>query len=240
MVIRKPTPTGAFIPESSSSWVPDNGASVTSSSSEGPALMPIATQHSFPDTCQDLRGGTETRNKVPQFNVILDNNEGSQLVKEESPDEPLPVILQAGGASRSTEELHTEFQEIERPGLSTSEKATPRSSLDSGRSRDFWEEDLNASGETSDGPTHLPQFPRLDSASTRLREQNTGPILPNESTSDKPDIPRSFIRSNNPFRRKTSDNGFIPNLQRSVDGPLEFRSPRKVFLSAWLRSKNLN
>jgi hypothetical protein len=230
MVIRKPTPTGAFIAGSSSSWVPDDGASVTSSSNEVPALMPIATQHSFPDTCQDLRRRTETRNEIPQLNNVLDSNERSQLVKEESPEETLPVILQAGGASRSTEELHTEFQESERPGLSTSGKATPRSSLDSGRSRDFWEEDLNASGETSDGPTHLQQFPRLDSASTRLRQQNAGPILPNESTSDKPDIPRSFIRSNNPFRRKISDNGFMSNLEHSVDGPLEFRSPRRVFL----------
>jgi hypothetical protein len=182
----------------------------------------------------------ETRDEVPQFNFVLDSIGRSHLAKEESLEEPLPAILQAGVASPSAEELHTELQEIERPGLSTSEKATPRSSLDSGRSRDFWEEGLKASGEASDDPIHLQQSPRLDSAYTRLREQNAGPILPNESTSDKPDLPRSFIRSNNPFRRKASKNGFTPNLEHSVDGPLEFRSPRKVFRSAWLRFKNLN
>ena len=120
----------------------------------------------------------------------------------------LPAMRQANATTRSIEQLETELPDLLRPGVSGNETATPRSSPDSGRSTEWWEEDLSGSIHASNYRRDL-ENPPVENAAVSPSES------PNTPTSD---LFKPASHLSNPFRRKVSNNGFKDGSENISDG----------------------
>ncbi len=198
MVVRKPTPAGAFRPSSSSHSLPRD-PSFTLPSNEIPTRVPNAPQHPAPDPYRTSKPRQNPHNEVPRsFSDVSGNTERPYIDEEDQAEKALPAILQTCGTNRSLEELEAELPDSRGRVLTASEKATPRSSLESARSRDFWEDDLQPSG-------------HVNNCLKRSAAQSTAP-----STTQNPLVPVFY--STNPFRRNNSSNGSVASPGHSLDG----------------------
>lgn len=230
MVVRKPTPAGAFVPASSLSRPSPHVSSPPSTSNESPTLPLNATPSSLSDPYRHLRPSPNTRDEVPQpFNRSPGDARHPHVDLEVPAGKPLSLQFHASGASRSEEGFRAEVSNNMRPGLSASGEATPRSSLDSKRSKEFWEDDSQGNGNASNGTKQLQQSLRPDNAPAWAGDSRAASIPPIAPASDLPVLPRSpdIIRSNNPFRRKISNNGHPTNPAHLSDGVISTQDPNE-------------
>jgi len=201
MVVRKPTPAGAFIPVSISSRPHPDPATLSQHPHQVVTQESSSIAHAIPRSPPNLASNTNNPVEVPQpCNAISES--GCASVREQNANKkPFLATAREGKAFNSLDELQTENAESQRPGLSSSGKATPRSSIDSGRSRDFWEEDLPGSKHVKNDTSQSQQPPRPETAATRTSEPTVTPSLPVMQASEPL---ASAKRSNNPFRQENT------------------------------------
>lgn len=201
MVVRKSTPAG----ESTSSRLSpaSEPASLTSSSYETVSRPSNATLNSYSSSYNHPRSNPILVGEEPASGAgDSDYNGGPSAPKGVTDETPLPVRLQAGGTTRSLQNMHTELPDTLRAGLSGSGKATPRSSMDSERSRDFWEEDAH------DNTGRSQHLFKVDKAALSTSEPISASLSPSIPGPNMPKLPQ---RSNNPFRRGDSSTSFKKN-----------------------------
>lgn len=235
MVVRKPTPAGAFIPVSISSRPHPDPAMLSHHPHQSVPQESSSIEHTIPRSPAYAATTPNDPVEKPQpYGAISEF--GCPSVREQNANaKPFLATAQEDKTINSLEELYTGNGESQRPGLSSSEKATPRSSIDSGRSRDFWEEELPGSKHVKNDTSQPQQAPRLVIATTTRSDPTVVPLPPVLQASEAPAFAK---RSNNPFRRenaymeaKTSaanrsdDFGFYENAH-------EAQSPGETFASS--------
>jgi hypothetical protein len=218
MVVRKPTPAGAFIPVSISSRPHPDPAMLSHHPHQSVPQESSSIEHTIPRSPAYAATTPNDPVEKPQpYGAISEF--GCPSVREQNANaKPFLATAQEDKTINSLEELYTGNGESQRPGLSSSEKATPRSSIDSGRSRDFWEEDLPGSKHFKNDTSQSQQPLQLEIAATTTSEQTVAPSPPIMQASEPP---ASAKRSNNPFRRE--------NAYRGPKTSLEYRSDDFVF-----------
>jgi hypothetical protein len=227
MVVRKPSPADSFIPISSSPRLPHDPSTPTSRTDRILAMtLPQSTQDPSSAPYKQSNSSPGTRNELPNPFYIGPSDGRPTTEEEASTAESLPSTLRAGEAPQRGDQLYPELPGILKPGSSASGKATPRSSLDSGGSRDFWEEVLSKEG-ASNNTAQLQQSPRLDHTSLSVSEPITAPQTLQTSASQLSEGKSTdILRSNNPFRRANSNNEHTPEPKHSLYGDLSPRSNR--------------
>ena len=213
MVVRKPTPAGVFISESTSSRLSPTSepASLTSSSYENVTRPSKSTSNSYSNSYHHSRSSPSLEGEEPAFRAVNPPCNGGPSAPKGGTDETLPVRLQAGGTTRSVQNMHAELPDILRAGLSGSGKATPRSSMDSERSREFWEEDVQ------DNTGRSQQFPRVDKPAISTSQPISASLTPSIPGPNLSKLPQ---RSNNPFRRGDSSSSFKKNSVSSSNASM--------------------
>ncbi|ERF69254.1 hypothetical protein EPUS_09071 [Endocarpon pusillum Z07020] len=205
MVVRKSTPAGAFTSESTSSHLSpaSEPASLTSSSYETVTRPSNSTSNSYSSSYHHPRPNPILEGEEPASGAVnFDYNGGPSAPKGGTDETPLPVRLQAGGTTRSLQNMHTGLPDTLRACLSGSGKATPRSSMDSERSRDFWEEDVH---DNTGRSQHLSNVDKAALSTPEPISASLSPSIPG------PNIPKLPHRSNNPFRQGNSSTSFTKN-----------------------------
>ena len=209
MVVRKPKPAHAFISEfTSSDLSPASEPSSLALPSNESVTPPLkSTSNSFSSSHHYPRSSTSLVGEEPASHAVNPGDNGGPSARERGTDEtPFSVTLQAGGTARSVQKMHTQLPDILRPGLSGSGKATPRSSMDSERSRDFWEEDVQCN------TGRAQRFPGADKPPVSTSESISASLPP---SIPGPNLPTLLRRSNNPFRRGDSIDSFTKTLPSS-------------------------
>jgi hypothetical protein len=208
MVVRKPASANTSGPVSTSSSTHPNTVwadppSNESSNQIGDAIRDASAGATSPST----QARPYPRSPVQQSsNVVSQQAELRPYISEKDPAErPLPVGSQLDRTATSFEELRIELSDSPRPGLSASEKITPRSSIDSGSSREFWD-DIQGDGHASDEiPSSQPS-----SRPERTPSSMSEPIV--ASTAQRAAVPHlpkvSNLHTTNPFRRKVPSNTY--------------------------------
>ncbi len=205
MVVRKPKPADAFISEFTSSRLSpaSEAASLTSPPYDVVAPPSKSTSNSFSNSHHHPRSSTSLAGEEPASPAVNSGYNGGLPAREGVTDETIfPAALQAGGTTRSVQKMHTQLPDILRPGLSGSGKATPRSSMDSESSRDFWDEDIHGNTGRSQPLPGVDKPPPFTSEPTSA---SLPPSIPG------PNLPKLLPRSNNPFRRGDSNDSFPKN-----------------------------
>lgn len=226
MVLRKPTLVDSPLSASSLSPLPPRQDKLISGSDEvstspqttrGPSVSPYPQSTSSP-----------VAHVESSQSLLVDVRRGDPYIKDEAANAARwPSAGRAGEAPESLHLLYPELPGNMMPGPSTGGKATPRSSLDSGGSREFGEEVISKQGESST-MTHLQQSSRPYHMSPSVPEVTAASIPPQTSTSHSSDgISPDLFRSSNPFRQATSSGGIRPESKHSLYGDLEFRSERR-------------
>jgi hypothetical protein len=141
----------------------------------------------------------------------------------------LPTVLRAGGAPPSTEELQTDKTLPDLPRWAESGAITPRSSSDSQRSRDFWEDDEDDNAEPEAVPQndgsrqteslqvpdalkdHSTTHSHLPPSSPGFPTVRRKPVGSSEYSQPSPGArsPSYEFASNNPFRQQASTDGSL-------------------------------
>jgi hypothetical protein len=201
MVVRKPTPAGAFIPVSTLSRPHPDPASLSPHPHQIVTRESSSIAEDTPSSPAYFVPAPNDLVEVPQPCNVISETRCPSVGEQNATEKAFPVITHEGKTTQSLEEVQTGNSDIQRPGLSSSEKATPRSSLDSGRSRDFWEEDLPGSKYVNNDTIQSQQPPRLDIPATSTSEPTVAPTPPVMQASDPPTFAK---RSNNPFRRENA------------------------------------
>jgi hypothetical protein len=237
MVVRKPTPAGAFIPVSISSRLHPDPVTLSHHPDQVVTHESLSNAHSIPRSPAYVAPAPAPNNivEVPQPRTAMSDLGPPSVGEQNANTKPTTATTREGNAINSFEEMQSENAESQRLGLSNSEKATPRSSVDSGRSRDFWEEELPGSKHVKNDTSQTQQAPRLVIATTTRSDPTVVPLPPVLQASKAPAFAK---RSNNPFRRenaymeaKTSaanrsdDFGFYKNAH-------EAQSPGETFASS--------
>lgn len=214
MVVRKPKLEGAFISESTSPRLSpaSEPASLTSSSYEIVTRPSKSTANSFSNSHHHPRFTPSIVGEEPASHAVNSGFNGGLSAREGGTDGvPLPLILQTSETTWNVEKMHTEFPDMQRPGLSGSRKATRRSTMDSERSRDFWEEDVH------DSTGRSQQFPTVDKPAVFISKPLSASLPPSSPGSNLPKLPQ---RSNNPFRRGDSSNSVTHNSASSSNASM--------------------
>jgi hypothetical protein len=253
MVVRKPTPAGASIPVSSSSCLAPHLTSLPTPSNDIFTRVPTTTQGPFPDLDQHSKSSPKPPDDLPQhFHIVSGTTECLPAEETAPAEKPLPFLREANRGTWGVEDLHTELSEISKPALGVSERATPRSSQESERSRDFWEEGLQGSGQARNVSKQSHQPPRLDTPLMSTPGPATCFAPPDSPASSCPELAQTphSIRSKNPFRRGVLDSGYKRNPRDSSNDGMWNRSrrgespgvdfPRKTIPQTFLQSHHVN
>ena len=221
MVLRKPTLAAGALPYPVTPLSPTPNQDMAA---------PLKSQ---PDAFSATQQQPSTSEAQPSLDVQdggdgdLANPWADTADEEQRIPRSLPTVLRAGSAPRSTEELQTDKLLPDLPHWGEAGAITPRSSSDSQRSRDFWEDDEDDSAATEALPqNHDGQQSTSLQVPDALNDHTTAhshpaPSSPGLSTVKRkpvaassehsPPSPRARspsyeFASNNPFRQRRSTN----------------------------------
>lgn len=186
--------------------------------------VPYATQNAFPGPNHRMKPNPSPSHESAQSQDVFSVGQG---YAHPEGGEPLPMTLQAEEASESVEELATNLPTILRPGLKAYEEATPRSSLGSERSREFWEEDSQGDGVAGASIGQLEKSSRREESSLPALGPVQHFIPKNTQNSDSSLLKKQSqpTTSRNPFRRGNSGSGLIRNSGDPSDSNIFSQSP---------------
>jgi MINDY deubiquitinase len=203
MVVRKPVPIDSLQPAQSSSRSLPYPSSPSSPHGASDTSVPLPTQNALLGLNRQSQQDSEINTRFIesleslQSNAAIPNKEGAWAKS------PLPAILQAGTGLRSPRDLVNQLLENPKPDTKTIDESTPRSSLDSEESRDFWEEDIPRGRPGVDGEHQMVRAAEIKNESHSTPAPSTKPI----STPAHSGQPLT-----NPFRRGYSDDQFRHHL----------------------------
>jgi hypothetical protein len=223
MVLRKPTPAGGALPYPVTPISPPPTHDMASPLKPQPDAFSSSRPHSSASDTKPFLDAQD-RGDGDQANPWAETADDEQRIKR-----PLPTVLRAGSAPRSTEELQTDKGLPDLPHWGEAGAITPRSSSDSQRSRDFWEDDEDDIAETEalpqdDGsrqseslqvPDTLKDHSTAHSyptpSSPGLSTVRRKPVGSSEYSQPSPGArsPSYDFASNNPFRQHASANGSL-------------------------------